>query len=432
MRVGVATVDITPQNSIWLTGFASRTEPSSGAYQPLEATAVVLESGSTRLALLAADLIGVDEFLLEPVRGAAAGIGVPPEHMLVNCSHTHCAPAVRRVRGSCRNFDEAYLASLKDKLVSTLHAAVDDLQPAVVDWVRGTCTLGINRRRVPDGGTEAAMLPNPEAPADTDVPVLRVRTPEGEVRALLFSYACHPTTMGGQQVGPDYPGFAREFIRSRIPGCRPVFLQGCGGDVKPRNVTADGRFASGPLTVVREIGNELGRAVLAALCGQAQPVGDGLAGAATTADLPANGRPTDEELDRYARESAWGRAYAEAARRLISRDGGLAQSLPVEVQVLSIGDLHLVAMGGEISCEIGLAVKNRLAGKSVWTLGYSNLLRCYVASRAAHATGGYEVQRAFLYSLVPEPRPLGLLPESADILVDTCVALVDRSRRTNT
>ena len=97
--------------------------------------------------------------------------------------------------------------------------------------------------------------------------------------------------------------------------------------------------------------------------------------------------------------------------------------MPLEVQVLNIGGLYLLGMGGEISCEIGLELKEKLADLKLWTLGHSNLLRGYVASRAAHTEGGYEVESSFIYSVIPEPRPLGLKPESVGILVNKGIEL---------
>ena len=44
-RVGLATTDITPPVGIKLSGFAARTEPSTGIYRPLEATAVAIDDG---------------------------------------------------------------------------------------------------------------------------------------------------------------------------------------------------------------------------------------------------------------------------------------------------------------------------------------------------------------------------------------------------
>ena len=39
-RAGVATVDITPRQSLWMAGFAARTQPSQGTAQPLHAKAL--------------------------------------------------------------------------------------------------------------------------------------------------------------------------------------------------------------------------------------------------------------------------------------------------------------------------------------------------------------------------------------------------------
>jgi len=109
--------------------------------------------------------------------------------------------------------------------------------------------------------------------------------------------------------------------------------------------------------------------------------------------------------------------------REFAEKGGLADTLPVEVQVFRIGGLYIIALGGEISCEIGLELKEKLSDLEVCTLGYSNLLRSYVASLGAHSEGGYEVETAFLYSLTPEPRPLGYTPESVAVLINKGIEL---------
>jgi len=424
MKVGIANAAITPDRPVWLTGYASRTEPSDGKYNDLEASAVVFDNGSTRMAILAADLIGIDEFLLDPIRAKAATLGIPPERMLVNCSHTHCGPAVRKRRSMIRTFDDDYLEHLKATIVDLLERAVADLQDATLDYVVGSCTLGINRRRVPDGGGEAAMLPNPEKPIDPAVPVLRVAAPDGQVRALLFAYACHCTTMGGQQVGTDYPGPARDLLREKCDGVLPIFLQGCGGDVKPRNLTADRTFTGGPVEVVYELGHELGRAVLAALCATPTPLSDELAGASSIAALPFRDPPTEDQLAAMEAGNKWQKTWAEAVRKTLADKGTLAEAMPVEVQALNIGGLRIVGIAGEACAGIALELKERLPDLTVMPLGYCNSLRSYIASRGQHAEGGYEVSSSFIYSTLPEPRPLGFRPESVDVLLDKATELV--------
>ena len=64
-RAGVATVDITPRQSLWMAGFAARTQPSQGTAQPLHAKA---------LAIVTPGILGPDYFHeVAAILDAAAG-----------------------------------------------------------------------------------------------------------------------------------------------------------------------------------------------------------------------------------------------------------------------------------------------------------------------------------------------------------------------
>ena len=58
----------------------------------------------------------------------------------------------------------------------------------------------------------------------------------GKNLATLFSYGCHPVTMGPRSMlaSSDYPGAAREIIENALGGLS-MFLQGCGGNINPIN-----------------------------------------------------------------------------------------------------------------------------------------------------------------------------------------------------
>src|SRR5262245_60583764 len=59
-QAGAAAVDITPTESIWLAGYASRTKPSESIRQPIHAKALALrdESGATSV-IVTLDLVGI-------------------------------------------------------------------------------------------------------------------------------------------------------------------------------------------------------------------------------------------------------------------------------------------------------------------------------------------------------------------------------------
>ena len=69
---------------------------------------------------------------------------------------------------------------------------------------------------------------------EAPVPVLRVESPDGmELRAVMFGYACHNTTLSFFQYCGDYAGFAQQELEAAHPGMTALFLMGCGGDQNP-------------------------------------------------------------------------------------------------------------------------------------------------------------------------------------------------------
>ena len=50
-RVGVAKVEITPKNPVWLAGYAARSEPPAGTEQPLWAKALVIRGTADEVVL---------------------------------------------------------------------------------------------------------------------------------------------------------------------------------------------------------------------------------------------------------------------------------------------------------------------------------------------------------------------------------------------
>jgi hypothetical protein len=248
--------------------------------------------------------------------------------------------------------------------------------------------MAINRRQLNSEGQATGMRPEPRKQIDPDVPVLRVLSPDGQVRAVMFGYACHPTTVSAAhyQIGPDYPGFARDWIEAAYPGARAVFLQGCGGDIKPRYTKPGkdgyGRFGHvllDELQIVAELGHELGRAVVAAL---AVPPGA----------VPAQSPTTSDEATTAAVQLG---GIVEKVT-LPDKNDPENKSHEVYMGAWRIGDVFVFGSQCEICSDVGLRIKRELAGLRVWTNGYTHWGGGYVPDAAAYAEGGYEVRSSCL------------------------------------
>jgi len=400
-KAGAATVAITPDQPIWMAGYASRDKPSEGKFQDLFAKALAIEDAAgSRAVIVTLDLISVPRALRDFVeKRGSKQYGLRPEGLLLNASHTHSGPVVRTGKSFYNLAPEQdqrvarYAAGLQEKLVALVGRALADLGPARLGYCHARAGFAMNRRLPTKDGYQNS--PNPEGPVDHDVPVLRVERPDGKLRAILFGYACHNTTLGLYQICGDYAGFAQQYLEQWHPGTTALFMIGCGGDQNP--------YPRGKLEHAEGHGRTLATAVEAALLPQPRPVRGPLRMAFAEVPLDFAAVPTRAELVEAAKKSnVYEKRHASLLLDELAKCGRLRSSYPYPVQVIRFGgDLVLVALGGEVVVDYSLRLKRELAGPAVWVAGYSNDVFAYIPSARVLKEGGYEATGAVLYSSLP-------------------------------
>lgn len=404
-RAGAAKVKITPNEPMWMSGYASRTRPAEGTLIDLWAKALVLEDAAGhRTVLVTMDLVGIPRELSLAVRGAIqAKHGLEASQVMLAVSHTHCGPVVGGNLLSMYFLDEAqsrlvenYAEALKTKLAAVVDEAVERLAPATLAWGSGQATFAVNRREnkeadVPKLRDEGRLA----GPVDYDVPVLAVRDGERRLVATVFGYACHATVLDFYQWSGDYPGFAQAALEAAHPGMTALFWAGCGADQNP--------LPRRDPPLARQYGERLAEAVERVLAGTMRPIMGTLRTSYAEIDLPFATLPTREELTSQA--SSGNKYEAERARRLIANiDAGrpLSATYPYPVQVWHLGaEVVLVALGGEVVVDYALRLKAGLGGERVWVAGYTNDVMAYIPSRRVLAEGGYEGGGAMVYYGLP-------------------------------
>lgn len=239
-KVGVASTVITPTQPQWMAGYGARNKPSEGKVHDLYLKVIALEDAAgNRLVLLTSDLVGIPRQLGEEVAAAVqAKTGLPRERLMLTCSHTHCGPMLAgslvdmfELSPEMKERAESYTTKLRTQMVEAVSSALRDLKPARLALGQGKASFALNRRQQTEKGVIIGS--NPSGPVDHSVPVLRVETPEGKLRAVVFGYACHNTTLDFYQWCGDYAGFAQEYLQERHPGALALFWIGCGGDANP-------------------------------------------------------------------------------------------------------------------------------------------------------------------------------------------------------
>ncbi len=402
-KAGVASTVITPTEFIWMAGYASRTKPAEGKAQELFAKAVALEDGEGRRQLLITlDLIGVPRTLRDGLeKRLGEKHGLRREGLLLNASHTHCGPEFRVAQKTSHLVDvqrkqqaEAYGLFLEEKLVALAADAFAQLAPARLEYHHARCGFAMNRRLPVEGGYKNA--PYSEGPVDHDVPVLAVFGAEKQLRAAVFGYACHNTTLSFYEWCGDFAGYAQEVFQAEHPGATALFVSGCGGDQNP--------YPRGKLPLAQQHGRTLATAVQAALDAPALPLPARLDAAMEDVQLDF-AVPTRAEFE--SRLTGSDKYFASHAQRMLARlDTG--ETLPAHyaypVQVVRFGGkLTLIALGGEVVVDYSLRFKREFAGQPVWVAGYSNDVMGYIPSLRVRKEGGYEAGDAIRFGNLPGP-----------------------------
>jgi neutral ceramidase len=429
-KAGIATVVITPEQSMWMAGYAARTKPSEGKVHDLYAKALALEDAEgTRLVILTADLIGFPrEFRDRMEKQVAERYKLAGSGLLLNASHTHSGPELRAWRATQTwdlppeqiELSKQYTEALFGKLVDLVGRALNDLAPARLSYLHARTGFAMNRRLLTDRGYRIA--PNADGPVDHDVPVLQVSTPDGNMRALLFGYACHNTTLSDYEFCGDYAGFAQEYVEEAHPGTTAMFVSGCGGDQNPTPRRT--------LEWARQHGRALSNAVEAALLAQPRPVGGPLRLALDEVMLELEQPPAPEELKRQAdSQDEYAKRHAEELLLQLENTGRLETTYPYLVHAVQFGnDLTMIGLAGEVVVDYSLRLKAELAGAPVWVAGYTNDLFGYVPSARILEEGGYEARGAVLYyGTVATP----FQPSVENLIVDKVHELVRQVKGEN-
>jgi hypothetical protein len=396
--VGAGAVVITPVQDMWLSGYASREEPSAGKVHDLYAKALVFEDeDGTRSAIVTSDLIGVTREISERTAALAfERLGIARERLLVTASHTHTGPALagnldvmfdldaeqaRRVR--------EYTGTLPQQFLEALDRAIVNLAPASVEYSETYAGFAANRRQYTPNGVVFGV--NPIGPVDRSVPLLVVRSPDNTPRAVFFVYACHNTTLSFQQICGDYAGFAQQRIEEKLPGVTALFASGCGADANPN--------PRGTLPMARQHGEELGIAVVRAIETGGETVNGPISAAFREIELPLTPPPTRAELEaQLASSDVFVQRRAKTLIAEWDTNGGLAVTKPYPVQVWRFGDgPRLIALGGEVVVDYALRLKYEFGPDPLIVVGYANNVVAYIPSLRVLREGGYEADASNAY-----------------------------------
>ena len=399
-KAGVARVVITPQQPMWLSGYGGRNHAAEGKVHDLYARAAALQDADgTTAVFISTDLIGVPIKMVEAVsQTIEKQHGIPRKSLMFTCSHTHCGPALDHMLSFMLDMQEAdwdqvraYQQVLNAKVIQVINAALADLKPAQLSTGNGNCQFAANRR-----------APKGLGPYDHQVPVLKIASPEGKLRGLVFGYACHNTTLSFYQWCGDYAGFAQLDLEGGHEDVVAMFHTGCGADQNPLPRTK--------IELAHKYGRLLANSVNEVLEeNKLQAVAGKLKTAFNNIPLTYDRLPKQAELDATMKTgSRYLKARAGNLLDELQTQGKISESYDFPVQVWQLGKLKWVALGGEVVVDYQIRLKRELGTDSTWVTGYANDVMAYIPSERVLEEGGYEGDTSMIYYQLPSKWKTGL------------------------
>ena len=362
-KAGVAKAVITPEKSVWLAGYGSK-RPPDGKLHDLWMKALALEDHDDhRVVLITSDFQGVPKMMSDRVFDQLRQqFKLERTQVMFTFSHNHCGP---RLGDDLVDYypveaeQEALVAEYTDlmvtKCVALVGEALANLAPAKLQTGEGKTTFAVNRRNnreadVPELLAKGEPL---KGPVDHAVPVLTVTRPDGKLVAVLFGYACHPTTLSFLTWCGDYPGFAQIEIEKNHPGATAMFVNTCGGDQNPlprRKVELCEKYGHMLAVAVEDVLQQPQKS---------KPVSPGIKTAFEMIDLPFLQNVSREELLELSKDESGikGRWSRRLLKKLAAGDK-FESAYPYPVHAWQLGqEMLVIGMGAETVVDYALRFK---------------------------------------------------------------------------
>ncbi len=432
-KAGAHAIDITPRKFPISVNGGMQDRQAQAAHDRLHARCLVLDDGTTRLAIAVCDSCMIPRELLdEAKRRASRATGIPTEHMLISATHTHTAPTVGGVFQS--EPDKDYQQYLIERIAAGITQANANLAPARIGWGVGQDPTQVFNRRwkmkpgtiAPDpfgGQTDRVKmnpgyqhpgLVEPAGPTDPDVSILSVQRRDGRPLALLANYSLH--YVGGvQPLSADYFGAFAERIGQLLQADRadPPFVgilsNGTSGDINNIDFAGPAPGRRGEYEQIRLVADSVARAAFAAYQKIEHRDWVSLAMAEREIELGVR-RPSAADVA-HARETlaaAKGKAL-KTLPEVYARETVLLADYPATVrlklQAVRVGGLGIAAIPCEVFVATGLEIKRQSPLKPTFTIELANGYNGYLPTPEQHQLGGYETWRARSSYLEVEAAP---------------------------
>ena len=423
LKAGSASANITPPLGTAIPG-GFRARYAENVDDELFAKAVVLDNGETRIAMVTCDLIAVTQQMVDTAKERIADrCGIPPEHVMVNATHTHTAVAIANLLGTPEDTD--YTEWVPLKIADAVELAVWRMTPARVGFASvNEERITFNRRwHMKDGtvrmnpGVENPALVRPTGPIDAELTMMFVAAEDGTPLAAIANFSLHYIgTDNGNALSADYFGhFARLMQRYLGDTCVSLLWNAASGQINNTDFSGKIKWEARGHRQAEKMANVLAGHFITEMqfmeMHETLPLSGHLSPLTfarkriTTEDLGLAERilsvPQGTYDDYETGPFSWvvgqpiPKTLVDIYALECQRVAKLPEHLTAPIQVLRLGEAAIVALPGEVFVETGMNIKAASDANPLFLVSLANGYIGYICTdEALTQEGGYETWTA--------------------------------------
>ena len=394
----------------------------------LRATAMVIEKEQTKLCIVSCDILKIPREIADEVeRKIEAELGIPFSNIMITATHTHSGPNVYDP-----SFDFRVLENSIFSAVSKANEKLKSSAPVKMYFCLGQeATVGQNSRMLLSDSTIYWYGNYPDAirptgTFDPDLPVIAFKSKDEKIEGVLFNHSTHnigARTSGSQS--PAFYGLAAQELEEELGG-KFLFLLGAHGSLHDMMTTPDERVFRIRQAVkdaldkaskmeitrvasvkeefefrVREFDEEKEEEAVSFYC--RKRLGN-LDDKFRWPPGPGEGKGPDPEVTIS--------DFRNSRHSMAKHQGELRKTW---LQVMEIGDVAFVGIGGELFNELGIEIKRRSPFRYTYIVDLSNDYIGYIPDKKGFELGGYQLWMG---------RASYLTKGTGEVMVDKAVQLL--------
>ena len=365
----------------------------------LGATAMVIEGGGTKLCIVSCDVVCLPREIVDEICIKLENeLGIPVDNILISATHTHSGPSIN---------DPALISALNDAVFSAVSKANDLLQTSnkseMYFWLGQEATVGQNSRLLLSDSTiywygRKSDAIRPTGTFDPELPLIVFKSGD-DILGVLFNHSTH--NIGARKSGvlsPAFYGLASQELEEEFGG-KFLFLLGAAGSVHDFNLTTDekvfrikeavkdafGKAQKRDITKiaskkvefeyrVKEFDDEAEELAVSSYCRKRL-------GNLSFADLWTGGSWDPDPESTIA-------SFRKRRKELEPHQGEVRKT---PLQVMVIGDIAMVGIGGELFNDLGLDIKRRSPYRYTYIVTMANDAIGYIPDKKGFELGGYQL-----------------------------------------